>query len=78
LPNDDNVTVDSLSDSKNEKHAFTTQDAAPQPIDTQSGKSYLRQYEKTTDETQQPTTSAEIPVLASVPMPGKKAERSLV
>ena len=30
LSDDDNVTIASLSDSKNEKHVFTTQDAAPQ------------------------------------------------
>jgi len=29
LPDDDNVTVASLSDSANEKHAFTAQDATP-------------------------------------------------
>jgi len=63
LPDDDNVTVASLSDSEDEKHAFAAQDTAPQPTGTRFRKSYLRQYEKTTDETQQPTTSAEIPVL---------------
>jgi len=52
LPDDDNVTIASLSDSENEKHAFTTQDVAPQPTGTWSRKSYLRQYEKTTNETQ--------------------------
>ena len=29
LPDDDNVTVASFSDSANEKHAFTAQDATP-------------------------------------------------
>ena len=29
LPDDDNVTVASLSDSEDEKHAFTMQDVAP-------------------------------------------------
>jgi len=51
-PDDENITIASLSDCKDEKHALTTQDAAPQPTCTQSGKSYLRQYEKTTNETQ--------------------------
>ena len=72
LPDDDNITVASLSDSEDEKHAFVEQDVAPQLTGTRSGKSYLRQYEKTTDETQQPTTSTKIPVLVSVPMPGKE------
>jgi len=55
LPDDDSITVASLSDFEDEKHALAAQDAAPQPAGTRSGKSYLRQYEKTTDETQQPT-----------------------
>jgi len=50
LPDDDNETVASLSDSEDEKHALTAQDAAPQPTGTRSEKSYLRQYEKTTEE----------------------------
>ena len=57
---DDNITVASLSDSEDEKHAFAAQDATPQPTGTQSGKSYLRQYEKTANETQQLMMSAEI------------------
>jgi len=60
LPDDDNITVASLSDSENEKHAFTAQYATPQPTGTLSGKSYLRQYEKTADEKQQLMMSAEI------------------
>jgi len=52
LPDDDNVTTTSLSDSENEGHTFTAQADAPKPTGTRSGKSYLRQYEKTTDETQ--------------------------
>ena len=31
LPDDDNVTIASLSDSKNERHVFTTQADEPQP-----------------------------------------------
>jgi len=77
FPDNDNVTIASLSDSENEKHAFTAQDAAPQPTGTRSEKSYLRQYEKTTDETQQPTTSVEIPVLASVPTLGKEKQQEV-
>jgi len=52
LPDDDNIIIASLSDSEDEKHALAAQDAAPQPTSTQSEKSYLRQYKKTTDETQ--------------------------
>ena len=52
FPDDDNLTIDSLSDSKSERHTFTAQAAAPQPTGTRSEKSYLRQYKKTTDETQ--------------------------
>ena len=51
LTDDDNVTIASLSDSKNEEHAFIAHDAAAQPTGTRSEKSYLRQYEKTTDKT---------------------------
>jgi len=72
LPDDDNIIVASLNDSKDEKHASATQDGAPQPTGTQSGKSYLRQYEKTTDE-----TSREILVLASCTRKGKP-KRSLI
>ena len=42
----------SLSNSEGEKHACTTQADVPQPTGTRSGKSYLRQHEKATDETQ--------------------------
>jgi len=48
LPDDDNLTSASLSDSEGEKHACTTQADAPQQTGTRSGKSYLRQYEKPT------------------------------
>ena len=34
LPDDDNVTVASLSDSEDEKHALAAQYAAPQPTGT--------------------------------------------
>ena len=74
---DDNITVASLSDSEDEKHALAAQDAAPQPTSTQSEKSYLRQYKKTTDETQQPTTSAKILVLASVPTLAKEKQKEV-
>ena len=77
MPDDDNVTIASLSDSENEKHAFIAQDAAPQPTGTRSEKSYLKQYEKTTDETQQPTTSVEIPVLASAPTQEKEKQKEV-
>jgi len=49
LLDDDNITIASLSDPENEKHTFTTQADALQPTGTRSGKSYLKQYEKTTD-----------------------------
>ena len=53
LPDDDNITSASLSDSEEEKHACATQDDVPQPTGTRSKKSYLKQYEQITDETQQ-------------------------
>ena len=77
LPDDDNVTVASLSDSEDEKYAFAAQDATPQPTGTRSGKSYLRQYEKTADETQQLTTSPKLPVLALVPTPAKEKQKEV-
>ena len=42
LPDDDNVTTTSLSDSENERHAFIAQADVPQPTGTQSGKLYLK------------------------------------
>ena len=77
LPDDDNVIVGSLSDSEDEKHAFVAQNAAPQLIGTRSRKSYLQQYEKTADDTQQSTTSAKLPVLISVPMLAKEKQKEI-
>ena len=63
---DDAMTVASLSSSEEEKCAFTAQLATPQPVGTRSGKQYLRQYDLTPDETQQPTMSGDVaPVQAS-------------
>jgi len=53
LPDDDNIMIASLSDSENERHTFITQADALQPTGSRSEKSYLKQYEKTIDETQQ-------------------------
>ena len=49
----------------------------PQPTGTRSGKSYLRQYEKSTDEIQQQTTSAQIPASASIPTKGKEKPKEV-
>jgi len=46
LPDDDSVTITSLSDSESERHACTAHADEPQPTSTRSGKSYLKQYEK--------------------------------
>ena len=75
LSHDDNITVAYLSNSEDEKHALTAKDAASQPTGTRSGKSYLRQYEKITDETQRPTTSGEVLFPASAPTPGKEKQK---
>jgi len=77
LPDDDNVTIASLSDSENERHAFTAQADVPQPTGTRSENSYLKQYEKTTDETQQQTTSVEVPIPASVLTLGKEKQKEI-
>jgi len=77
LPDDDNVTIASLSDSENERHVFTAQADVPQPTGTRSGNSYLKQYDKTTDETQQQTTSVEVPVPASVLTSGKEKQKEV-
>jgi len=77
LPDDDNVIVASLSDSEDEQHTLVAQDVAPQPTGTRSKKSYLRQYEKTADETQQSTTSVKLPVLALIPMPAKEKQKEV-
>jgi len=45
LPDDDNMTTASLSDSESERHACKTQADVHQPTGTRSGKSYLKQYE---------------------------------
>ena len=52
LPDDGNLTSASLSNSEGEKHVCTAQADVPQPIGTRSKKSYLKQYERVTDETQ--------------------------
>ena len=52
LLDDDNITTASLGDSENERYTFTAQADAFQPAGTRSEKSYLKYYEKTTDETQ--------------------------
>ena len=77
LSDDDNITVASLSDSEDEKHTLTAQDAASQPTGTQFGKSYLRQYEKISDETQRPTTSGEVLVPDLAPTPEKEKQKEV-
>ena len=52
LPDDGNVTIASLSDFESERHACTAQTDVPQPTGTRSGKPYLKQYERITNETQ--------------------------
>jgi len=49
----------------------------PQPTGTRFEKSYLRQYEKATDETQQQTTSVQIPAPASIPTKGKEKPKEV-
>jgi len=78
LPDDGNLTSASLSDSEEKKHACTAQADVPQLTGTRSRKSYLKQHERVTDETQQETTSVQIPVPAPVPTTGKERERSLI
>jgi len=66
--NDDAVAVSSLSDSKEEKFTFMTRPATSQLVGTRSGKQYLWQYDQTSDEIKQPTTSGNAtPVQASAP-----------
>ena len=50
------MNVASLSDLEEEKHALAAQPTTSQPIGTRSERPYLRQYNQTPDETQQPTT----------------------
>jgi len=47
----DNVTTTSLSDSESERHACIAQADVPQSMGSQSKKSYLKEYERITDET---------------------------
>jgi len=75
LPDDGNHTSASLSDSEGEKHACTTQADVSQQTGTQSEKSYLKQYERVTDETQQQMTSVQIPTPAPVLTIGKKSQK---
>ena len=77
LPDDDNLTSASLSDSEGEKHACATQADVPQPTGTRSRKSYLKQYEKATDEIQQQTTSVQVPAPASIPTKGKEKPKEV-
>ena len=59
---DDVVTISSLNDSKKEKLVLAAQPATSQPVSIRSEKSYLRQYDQTPDETQQPTSGIIAPV----------------
>jgi len=77
LPDDGNLTAASLSDSEGEKHACTTQADVPQPTGTRSEKSYLKQYEKATDETQQQTTSVQISTPAPLPTTEKEKRKEI-
>ena len=72
LPDDGNVTTAFLIDFESERHACTAQADIPQPTGTRSGKSYLKQYEKITDETQQKTTLVQAPIPAPILTSGKE------
>ena len=66
----DALTIASLSNSKEEKCALAAQPTTSQPVGTRSRKKYLRQYDKTPDETQQSTMSDNVaPLPASAPAP---------
>ena len=69
------MTSASLSDSERERHACTAQTDVPQPIGTRSRKSYLKQYEQITNETQ--TTSVQVPIPALVPTSGKEKQKEV-
>ena len=77
LPDDGNLTSASLSDSEGEKQACTAQADVPQPTGTRSRKTYLKQYEKATDETQQQTTSVQISIPAPLPTTGKEKQKEI-
>jgi len=77
LPDDGSLTTASLSDYEGEKHACTTQADVPQPTGTRSKKSYLKQYEKAIDDTQQQTTSVQISTPAPLPMTGKEKQKEI-
>jgi len=67
------VTITSLSDSKEKKLALAAQPSTLQPVDTHSGKQYLRQSDQTPDGAPQPTASGTAaPVLAPVPKDKEK------
>jgi len=78
LSDDGNVTTASLSDSESERHACTAQADVPQPTGTRSGKSYLKQYEKITDETTANDVSTSTHSSSSSDLGKREAERSLV
>jgi len=70
---DDTATVASLNRSEEEKFAFVERPFTSQPVGTQSGKQYLRQYDQTPDGTQQPTTSGTAaPLQAPMPLDKEK------
>ena len=77
LPDDGNFTSASLSDSEGEKLACMAQADTPQQTGTRSEKSYLKQYEKSTDETQQQTTSVQVPASTTIPTKGKERPKEV-
>ena len=57
LSEDDNIPVNSLTDSEEDQFILETQPLKAQPAGTRSGKTYSKQYDQTIGEVQQPSTS---------------------
>ena len=76
--NDDITTMASLSSSEEDKFAFIAQLATSQLVGTRSGKSYLRQYDQTHDETQQLMTSGTAAPILTLALPQDKQKQKEV
>ena len=77
LPDDGNVTSASLYDSEGEKACLHNTGRCTSADGYSIQKIILKQYEQITDETQQQTTSVQVPIPALVPTSRKEKQKEV-